>query len=92
MMMRIAEHIDLADREVGLREWYLSSKREVLDLLAHEQKRREGFRVTADPIPSSGSGLRRRRGGPAPVQEEPRSSDPLQKVGVAGAWQGQESG
>ena len=82
--MRIAEHIDLSEggveQEEGLRGWFLSSKQEVLDLLALEEARREEQRVASGPIPTSSSGLRRRRGAPATVQSKPESSNALQQA------------
>ncbi len=44
MLMRIAEYIDTSAEREGLREWFLPSRDEVLDLLAQEEGRVATFK------------------------------------------------
>ena len=68
MLMRIAEAVD--SRSPELREWFMTSKEAVMEMLRediqHSRQLREAAATTA---PSSGEGLRLRKRGSAPQKE-----------------------
>lgn len=79
MLMRIAEAID--SRSPELREWFLTSKEAVMDMLREDiQHSRQLREAAAEATPPSSEGLRLRKRGSVPQKEGPvrvEAADPL---------------